>query len=73
MEANEVVALVYRVGKPGCRQYAFRTADELEQWAARPAYRKAILRVLVFDEAQVVAQHVVPAAEAAAVLRRALQ
>lgn len=42
---EQPIALVFR-NKTGCRQYPFKTIDELEQWVKRKPYRDEVITVM---------------------------
>lgn len=64
METQQLAALVYRFGK-GCRQYAFRNANDLAAWAARHPYKNEQLRVMPVKDRKILGDRWMPASEAA--------
>lgn len=67
-----LVALVFRLGK-GCRQYCFKTVDELKAWSTRHPYRRELLRVMVVKDKRIIGEGVLPADLAGNFVCRALK
>lgn len=59
---SDPIVLIARAGK-GCRQYTFRTLDELKAWTERKPYRDEQLLVMPMYNRQFLGKEMMPATE----------